>query len=196
MDNKRKIRKYVKVSSNPRMSGKKKLKPKKKMPIRGGKDQEHFDKSTYYDLGSLKFRSPNIQNFCNLQLQSPSVNGLETIFEEALEGFLYKSPFARDDVAFFRYGVFFRSPVRIPSKTLRRIKEAMISSKGTLSVIQEQRADALLVRFGNNNKIIDADDIIKGLQRQEILIESIYDLLSEYGDVYWGLEFETEEAFY
>lgn len=185
MTAKRKIRKYRNVSKNP----------KKKMPIRAVA-QDHFGLSKYYNLDTLKFRSPYNQNYSNLQRQSPARLGLEEIFEEAIEGFLFKSPFSRDDISFFKYGLFMRVNNRIPSSVIHRIKEALIGSKGTLNIIQEQAADALLIRFGNNTKMLDADDVAKGLDRQQVLAQSIYELLEDYGDVYWGLEFETEEVFY
>lgn len=185
MPTKRKIRKYKTAMKNPR----------KKKPLKDITDRQ-FEISKYYDLDRLKFRSPNTQNFSKLQKNHPDKNGLEYLFEESLEGFLFKSPFSRDDISFFRYGVFMRSQGHIPASMLNRIKEVLIGSKGTLSVIHEQQSDALLIRFGNNRRMVDADKVVRVLDQQQILISSIYEILADYGDVYWGLEFETEEVFY
>jgi hypothetical protein len=186
MATKRKIRKYKRVSKNPK---------KKKMPIRS-ESLKHKGFSKYYITEGLKFRSPFIQNYSNLIRQSPHIAGLEEVFDETLEGFLFRGPFTRDALSFRRYGVFMRVNRRIPNSTILKIKEALAGSKATLDVIEEQVADALLIRFGNNNKRIDADSVVNGLNKNQDLIESIYDLLTDYGDVFWGLEFETEEEIY
>jgi hypothetical protein len=187
MTEKRKIRKYV-IVNNP--------KRKKKSPKVKDIDEKHFDASYYYDLNNLKFRAPNNQNFSNLQKNHPNRNRLDNLFETTLEGFLTRSPFERDDISFFRYGVFFRSQSKLPNFILTKIKNELIGTGGTLTVKSEQKSDALLVRFGNNKKMIDADKVAAMLERRQHEINAIYDILYDYGDVYWGLEFETEEVFY
>jgi len=185
MAEKRKIRKYKKLLRNPK---------KKKMPIRGS-DKEHFEKGSYYNLDTLKFRSPYNQNYSNLARRHPDLLTPGEVFDEIIEDFLESSPFSREDLSFFRYGIFYRIPERIPKHTLNKIKDVLAGHKATIDVINEQKSDALLVRFGNNKKMIDAEDVLKGLDRNQDVISSLYDLLADYGDVYWGIEFETEEIF-
>jgi hypothetical protein len=185
MTTKRKIRKYIKMSPNPR----------KRRP-RGGTDEIHFDVSKYYNLDELKVRSPKNENFSHLQKNHPNRNRLDNLFETTIERFLDKSPFERDAVSFYRYGVFFRSQSALPNDIISKVRDQLVGTKGTLSVIHEQKSDALLVRFGNNSKMLDADQVTNGLQRRQHEINEIYDILRDYGDVYWGLEFETEEELY
>jgi hypothetical protein len=184
---KRKIRKISKT--NP-----KKKPPKASKPLTEEEDDSYTKQ--FYKTLDLGFKSDNIQNFSHLNKIHPGREDLDEMFDDTLDNFLRKGPFERDQISFFKYGAFFRSPTRLPQSVLKDIKDLLMGTKATLTLISEPKSDALLVRFGNDSKAVDADRVSQVLKGRQSEIEAIYDLLSEYGDVYWGLEFETAEEFY